>query len=77
MINQHDLKQKLHRLKEKGHITPEEYMELKKGIERRSVLYLKPKTIKCPNCGIEQLADKFFCPDCGSPMEEGLNNADK
>ena len=50
-------------MKEKGHITHEEYMELKKGIERRSVLYLKPKTRKCPNCGIEQFADKEYCSD--------------
>lgn len=71
MINQHDLKQKLHRLKEKGHITHEEYMELKKGIERRSVLYLKPKTRKCPNCGIEQFSDKEYCLDCGAKMEGG------
>jgi len=69
MIDKYSLKQKLHRLKEKGHITYEEYMELKKGIERRSVLYLKPKTRKCPNCGIEQFADKEYCPDCGANME--------
>ena len=29
----------------------------------------EPKTRRCPHCGIEQFADKFFCPDCGSPME--------
>lgn len=83
MTDKYSLKQKLHRLKEKGHITYGEYMELKRSVEHRKIVHIKPASdvlVKIRDEIIDLIAfntDGDYISEAGQGMQDCLDIINK